>query len=149
MMQEAEEAVWDSARYLALLALREKVLREPLGLTLSTADRAQDLVHRHFGIWESDGTAGACAVVVPLSPEVWKIRQMAVAASLRGQGLGRRVVERVTAVALSAGVQRLVLHAREPAMPFYERLGFQAEGERFQEVGLPHFLMKKELSSHG
>lgn len=149
MKQEAVETAWESARYHSLLTLREKVLREPLGLTLSAADRAQDAAHRHFGIWESDGTAVACAVVVPLSEGVWQIRQMAVAAPLRGQGLGRRVVERVTAIALSAGVQHLVLHARETAVPFYTRLGFQAEGERFHEVGLPHFLMKKELPAHG
>ena len=33
---------------------------------------------------------------------------------------------------------QLLAHAREPAVAFYERLGFTASGEPFQEVGLPH-----------
>ncbi|NDH06400.1 GNAT family N-acetyltransferase [bacterium] len=27
-------------------------------------------------------------------------------------------------------------------MPFYEKHGFKAEGERFFEAGIPHFKMK-------
>lgn len=149
MKRKAQEAAWDSPRYHALVALRQEVLRKPLGLTLSTADLAQDINQRHFGIWEDHGLAVACAVVVPLSEKSWKVRQMAVAAPLRNQGLGRLVMERLTEDAHLAGARELVLHAREDAVPFYLRLGFRALGDPFQEVGLTHFLMKKELSAHG
>lgn len=143
---KAQEAAWDSPRYHALLTLRESVLRTPLGLTLSAADLAQDVDQRHFGIWEDENLAVACAIAAPLSEKVWKIRQMAVAPPRRNQGLGRLVVQQVTE---TAGVQEFVLHAREEAMPFYLRLGFQAEGTPFLEVGLTHFLMKKRLPAHG
>ena len=39
----------------------------------------------------------------------------------------------------------MTLHAREAAVPFYERLGYLSEGEPFDEVGLPHRAMRKRL----
>jgi len=39
----------------------------------------------------------------------------------------------------------MVLHAREAAIPFYLRLGYELEGEPFTEVGIPHRRMVKLL----
>lgn len=48
-------------------------------------------------------------------------------------------------VAKLRGHERLMLHARESAVPFYLRLGYEIEGEPFTEVGLTHRLMSKSL----
>ena len=37
----------------------------------------------------------------------------------------------------------MVLHARESAVPFYEKLGYSLGGDRFQEATLPHWAMNK------
>jgi hypothetical protein len=39
----------------------------------------------------------------------------------------------------------MILHARETAVPFYERLRYSPVGDVFQEVTLPHRLMEKRL----
>jgi ribosomal protein S18 acetylase RimI-like enzyme len=74
-----------------------------------------------------------------------KMRQVAVDPQAQGQGVGRALVEASEALARRLDYRRMVLHARETAVPFYERLGYDRVGERFEEVTLPHFKMVKAL----
>lgn len=39
----------------------------------------------------------------------------------------------------------MILHAREYAIPFYEKSGYLAISELYTEVGLPHRTMSKKL----
>jgi predicted GNAT family N-acyltransferase len=48
-------------------------------------------------------------------------------------------------LALQLGFARMVLHARETAVPFYKVLEYNIVGDRFEEVGIPHFRMEKAL----
>ena len=43
------------------------------------------------------------------------------------------------------GFPEAVLDSQTYAIPFYERLGFVAEGEEFDDAGIPHFLMRRGL----
>ena len=69
------------------------------------------------------------------------------------EGLADEPFERRhTGVLDSAGHDRLepreiVAHVRETAIPFYARLGYERRGSRFVEVTLPHFLMRKIIST--
>ncbi len=40
---------------------------------------------------------------------------------------------------------KITLHARKNAVPFYLALGYKIIGEEFEEVGLPHFEMEKNI----
>ena len=63
--------------------------------------------------------------------EVAHLNLLAVAPEHRRQGLGRRLMEWLTATAVEAGVFRINLELRarnEPARAFYERLGFGTLG---------------------
>lgn len=46
---------------------------------------------------------------------------------------------------LKRGYARIYLHAREYAVGFYEKLGYECFGEPFTEVGIPHRHMQKFL----
>ncbi|MBL8040446.1 MAG: GNAT family N-acetyltransferase, partial [Chthonomonas sp.] len=65
--------------------------------------------------------------------------------SLQGSGIGALMVAESERMARELGFARMVLHARETAVGFYLRLGYACEGESFEEVGIPHRLMQKEL----
>jgi predicted GNAT family N-acyltransferase len=54
-------------------------------------------------------------------------------------------VEASERVAIERGALRMTLHARQTAVPFYERLGYRVVGEPFIEVGIPHRAMEKSL----
>ena len=63
----------------------------------------------------------------------------------RHQGFGARLMHSILAEARRQGAKTLRLHAQIPAVPFYERFGFQPIGEPFLEAGIPHILMELSL----
>nr|MBP8249907.1 GNAT family N-acetyltransferase [Chitinophagales bacterium] len=43
------------------------------------------------------------------------------------------------------GFTLMYCHARDTAIPFYEKLGYSRVGEEFEEVTIPHWEMGKSL----
>jgi predicted GNAT family N-acyltransferase len=74
-----------------------------------------------------------------------KIGRVAVLASHRGTGTGRAIMEGLHALARDAGIDRVWCHAQISAAPFYERLGYVAVGDRFDEAGIEHVKMERVL----
>jgi len=67
--------------------------------------------------------------IMHFGDEVAHLNLLAVAARHRRQGLGRQIMEWLTATAIEAGIFRIDLELREhnqAAREFYERLGFDA-----------------------
>ena len=65
--------------------------------------------------------------------EVFELAKMAVAASLRGQGLGRIIIDGCIQFARSRGAKRIVLTSNDilkPAMALYEGAGFKHYRDR-------------------
>lgn len=69
------------------------------------------------------------------------IGRMAVRQPARGTGLGGQLLQALVEAGLRQGHTALILHAQCHARSFYERHGFQAEGEPFQEAGIAHIAM--------
>ncbi|WBV43167.1 GNAT family N-acetyltransferase [Pseudoroseomonas cervicalis] len=87
--------------------------------------------------------AGTARVVLKEGGRVAKIGRVAVRQALRGQGLGAAIMRAIEAEPALEGAKELVLEAQSYAIPFYERLGYAAEGEEYLDVGIPHRLMRK------
>ncbi|XQW84706.1 YiiD C-terminal domain-containing protein [Thalassotalea piscium] len=76
-----------------------------------------------------------------------QIRYMAVDPAYHGQGLGRTIIDALEGAATEFGVNCVRLNAREQALDFYRRLGYQ--GEQLSHVlygEIKHFKMKKNLA---
>lgn len=71
-----------------------------------------------------------------------KIGRVAVLPQHRGAGVGSGIVRHFVKLAADSGLTQVYLHAQTAALQFYERLGFRAEGPEFEEVGIPHRLMR-------
>jgi ribosomal protein S18 acetylase RimI-like enzyme len=132
-----------SPEYRQELALRDEVLRRPLGLVLEAGDVAADDKQFHFGLFDAEGSLTACVVAVPATPFKAKIRQMAVAPAHQGLGLGRHLMEELEQELRARGFREFELHARRSAEGFYQRLGYTTEGGEFTEVTIPHVKMVK------
>jgi len=132
-----------SPDYALECALRDEVLRRPLGLRLRDEDLAAEDRQWHFGLFAADGNLVACAVALPLSPVRVKIRQMAVAPAWQAQGIGRRLMEELERNLRARDLAAFELHARRTATGFYQKLGYKAVGAEFFEVGIPHVKMVK------
>jgi GNAT superfamily N-acetyltransferase len=122
----------------AIVDLRYRLLRQPLGMVMDTRRDGDCL---YIVACEADRVIG----VVALDLVTRRLRQMAVDSHLQGRGIGRLLVERLELQARSLGYDRVELHARETARGFYERLGYAPVGEPFTEVGLPHIRMTKPM----
>lgn len=79
-------------------------------------------------------------------PKVARIGRMAVSRVLRGSGLGRDILRALMDAARQRGDLRVVLHAQRSAEGFYRQLGFEGQGEPFEEAGIPHLEMHRELT---
>ena len=73
------------------------------------------------------------------------MRQVAVQSNLQGIGIGKKLVQFVEQEAKKLGITHFELNARKSAVPFYLSMNYALEGEEFEEVGIPHFRMKKLL----
>lgn len=73
------------------------------------------------------------------------IGRMAVLAEHRSRGFGSLVLRGLLDAAASRGDAEVALDAQAPAVGFYARHGFAAEGGRFLEVGIEHQRMRRRL----
>jgi predicted GNAT family N-acyltransferase len=129
-------------------ALREEVLRAPLGLSLQDEDLLQEKKQLHFGVFAPDGKLVACVIAVPLSSVAAKIRQMAVSPSRQGKGLGQRIMHELEKNLQGRGFRHFVLHARVSAVEFYKKLGYAVVSDEFVEVTIPHVKMAKTIQQN-
>lgn len=141
---ELREIAFGTSDYDASVALRTRVLRDPLRLQPSPDEREEDRSERHLGAFEGTRLVG-CLVLHELGDGRMRMRQVAVDFDRQGRGLGTDLVRYSETFAASLGLREMVLHARDTAVRFYERLGYEAYGEPFVEVTLPHRAMKKRL----
>lgn len=82
-----------------------------------------------------------------LNSQTAKVERVAVLQAARGSGIGKRLMVEALAFLQKAKVAEVQIHAQESVRDFYQRLGFEPEGEVFVEAGIPHVKMKKLLMS--
>ncbi len=80
------------------------------------------------------------------SSGIGKIGRMAVTRVLRGTGVGRQILQTLVQAATLRGDREVLLHAQTSAQGFYQRQGFTARGELFEEAGIDHIAMFKSLN---
>lgn len=74
-----------------------------------------------------------------------KIGRVCVLAGLRGQGVGAALIRAAVAELAARGLSRAKLGSQAHAIPFYEALGFVAEGPVYDDAGIPHRDMVRPL----
>ena len=71
--------------------------------------------------------------------------RLCVRASARGTGVGAALLAAAEREARAAGARRIGMHAQTDALALYRRAGFTPYGERFDEEGIEHLGMEKDL----
>lgn len=132
-----------SATYDRMTALRDAVLRRPLGQVLTAADTQGEAEQVHIAALEGREVVGT--LLLKPAGAAMTIRQVAVDPQRQGTGLGAALVRFAEALSRERGVRLVHLHARTSVAGFYKKLGYHREGAPFVEVGLPHVNMTKRL----
>ena len=138
------EAPLGSDLYRKSLALREAVLRQPLGLHVTEDELADDARRRHFCAVSHGAVVGSVSLK-PLGADTVQLKQMAVAEHRRRERIGAQLLDHAERFAQSEGFRLIVLNARLAAEGFYARHGYTGEGEPFDENTIPHIRMTKRL----
>lgn len=75
-----------------------------------------------------------------------KAERVAVIQSARKLGVGQALMVAIEELASRLGLAEVHLNAQTTAIPFYERIGYRAEGPEFDDAGIPHRFMRKPLA---
>lgn len=134
----------DAEAYAQMLQLRITVLLQPIGIDSSFIKPEQEKNDLLIGAFFNKELIGCC-VLTPRTNDQIQLRQMAVATAWQGNGIGAAIVQFAEQTAHEHGYKTLMLHARSPVVDFYKKSGYTIAGERFEEVGIPHYRMEKQL----
>lgn len=117
-----------------IVSLRHEVLRHGLPRESAIFDGDLHPAALHYGAFAS-GILVGCATIHASTWEgepAWQLRGMAVAASHRGTGIGRQLLDVLEAdVARATPGRFLWANARVPAARFYEKLGWRIVSDVF------------------
>lgn len=127
------------------LSVRKTVFVEEQGVDPDIEVDEHDETATHLAAYDERGEPIGSGRFRSLDEETGKVERVAVLADRRDSGLGRAIMGQIEAIARDRGVERLVLHSQTRAAPFYERVGYERVGEEFEEAGIPHVEMRKEL----
>jgi len=134
---------WDS-----YYDLRYRILREPLGKERGSERNDGDENGIHFALYDNNKLV-AVARLDQVDQSICQARFVAVEANLQGKGYGREIMNALEDKAERLGYIKLILHARDYALPFYEKLGYNLVGPSYKLFDvLQHFEMYKDLT-HG
>ena len=126
-------------------ALRKQVFVDEQKIPAELEWDAADALCLHAVAYNRLGVPLATGRLVEHSAGVCKIGRMAVAAAMRGSRIGRQVLDALVQAARARGDAQVLLHAQCSAAPFYLRAGFRQQGERFEEAGIAHVAMVRDL----
>jgi len=79
--------------------------------------------------------------------EKMHIGRMAVLKEHRNKGLGAITMHACIEKAIEQGHKKLYLHAQTYARGFYEKLGFVGYGDEFDDAGIPHIAMCRDMTT--
>ena len=126
--------------------LRWKILRAPWHQPEgSEVDDIEDQCFHVIAVDEKNNVIAVARLQYNSDTEA-QIRYMAVAREYERQGIGRKLVNALEQHAQDSSCKNIILHAREPAMGFYQKLGYRVIEKSyllFDEI--QHFRMMKEL----
>jgi predicted GNAT family N-acyltransferase len=130
------------------LRLRWTVFVEEQGVRPSDELDAHDRSDAVHALASLDGVPCGAGRLIFTAPSVARIQRMAVIDDVRGQGVGRALLEFLEQEARRRGATKLTLSAQVQAKRFYEKAGYTASGgeqggEHDDGTGILHQEMQK------
>jgi predicted GNAT family N-acyltransferase len=120
----------------ACLALRWTVFVEEQAVPAELERDAYDATALHL-LATLDGRPVGTARML-LKGDTGKIGRVCVLREARGQGVGAALIRAAVEELRGLGLSKAKLGSQVHAIPFYEKLGFAAEGPVYDDAGIPH-----------
>lgn len=131
---------WDS-----YYDLRYTILRAPWNQPRGSERNEGDETAKHFAFFDRESIIGVGRLDI-MPNAIGQIRFMAVAEHQQGSGVGKNLMLHMETLAKEGQCKEIILHAREIAIPFYAKLGYNIKEKShllFDEI--QHYLMTKNI----
>lgn len=144
-MSVATASVATAADWPDVVALRTRVFVDEQGVPPEIEQDAADARAVHGVARDGRGVLVATGRLLLRGDGTATIGRMATDAAARGKGHGAAVLRLLQEEARRRGARLVELHAQVGARGFYERAGYAAVGEEYEEAGIMHVTMRYRL----
>lgn len=124
--------------------IRIKVFVEEQKVPVEEEKDGYDEIAKHFGVFLNNQLIGTGRLIIQNNKA--KLGRIAILKEYRGQGFGANLIKTMLATGTKKGLNEFILGAQLQAIDFYEKLGFKAEGDVFQDGGIPHRTMRLSVN---
>ncbi len=125
--------------------LRYETLRRPWGQPPGSEQDPSDANAIHAFVLHGDRVTAVSRLHFN-DPAEGQIRYMGVDESYRRRGLGALLLDYLEDIARKRGARRMILHARETAIPFYLSCGYSIHEKSYLLFGeIQHYSMVRDL----
>lgn len=126
--------------------LRWRILRAPWNQPKGSEVDEMEAKAFPIMVCEIDGFPIGVGRVHFNSEDEAQIRSMAVEEEWRGKGIGSIVLKELEKIAVDKGAKKIILHARDNAVIFYQSNGYRIVQLSHTLFGvIPHYLMEKSF----
>jgi len=130
----------------AYFNIRYVELRQPWNQPLGSEKTDNEELSHHFALFCDDKMVGVLRMDELLDNTTAQFRFMAILGDYQGKKLGDYLMNAAEEKAKSLNKNLIILHAREKAVSFYERLGFTVHEKSYLLFdAIQHFEMRKKL----
>jgi predicted GNAT family N-acyltransferase len=124
--------------------LRRQVFVREQGISEDLVFDGHDREALHMVVKDGERVIGSARVQF-LADNQAKLERMAILKRYRRKGIGREMLLFLDAVWKDKQVRQVIIHAQLEVVAFYKLCGFAELGLPFQEAGIKHIKMRKQL----
>ena len=125
------------------LAVRWRVFVEEQGVPANLENDAADAASAHVLAEVASEVVGTGRLVFDAGGA--RIGRVSVLPDFRHRGIGSQIVAALEAEAVVRGFAEVTLHAQTYVQELYDKNGYTVSGPAFQEAGIDHVPMTKQL----
>ena len=124
--------------------IRETVFIKEQGFSNEFDDIDQTATH--ILCYSNEQLCGYARIYPDAVDKTYHLGRLCVLKAFRKMKLGTVIMKKAEELALQMGATTMVLSAQETAVPFYRKLSYVTEGEKYFDEWCPHIKMIKHLS---
>jgi predicted GNAT family N-acyltransferase len=124
--------------------VRRQVFVREKGISEDLVFDGHDRETLHMVVKDREKVIGSARVQF-LTDNQAKLERMAILKHYRRKGIGKEMLLFLNTVWKDKQVQQVIIHAQLEVVPFYKLCGFDELGLPFQEAGIKHIKMRKQV----
>jgi len=125
-------------------AVRRQVFVREQGISEDLVFNGHDSEALHMVVKDGERVIGSARVQF-LADNQAKLERMAILEHYRRKGIGKELLLFLDTAWKDKQVQQVIIHAQLEVVPFYKLCGFDELGSPFQEAGIKHIKMRKQV----